>query len=187
MGNLVSPLPPPGRIYVCPLGAVAHVVATSQASHLVTCLSGEVHVETPDAIKPGNHIRLFIHDIWEPVEGYIAPNAEHVLQLVEFAAAWDRRGPMVVHCRAGISRSTAAAFVMLCALNPAAPEALIARRLREASPSASPNRLIVKLGDAVLGRAGRMLAAVEAIGRGEIVNEAIPFSLPVDLSAPPRL
>jgi predicted protein tyrosine phosphatase len=121
------------------------------------------------------------------VDGYIAPNAEHVLQLVEFAAAWDRRGPMVVHCRAGISRSTAAAFVMLCALNPAAPEALIARRLREASPSASPNPLIVKLGDAALGRAGRMIAAVEAIGRGEIVNEAIPFSLPVDLSTPPRL
>jgi hypothetical protein len=27
-----------------------------------------------------------------------------------------------------------------------------------------------------------MLAAVQAIGRGEIVNEAIPFSLPADLS-----
>jgi predicted protein tyrosine phosphatase len=94
---------------------------------------------------------------------------------------------MVVHCWAGISRSTAAAFVMLCALNPEAPEAAIARLLREASPTAFPNRLMIRLGDTLLGRAGRMLAAVEGIGRGEVTNEAIPFSLPADLTTLPRL
>ena len=188
MHDVVSPLPrPPGRIHVCPLSAVPQVVASHEASHLVTCLAGEVHVVTPGAIQPANHIRLFIHDISEPVEGYIAPDPEHVLQLVEFAAGWDRQGPMVIHCWAGISRSTAAAFVMLCALNPQAPEAHIARLLREASPTAYPNRLMIRLGDAALGRAGRMLAAVEAIGRGEVASEAIPFSLPADLSALPRL
>jgi len=183
MHDLVSRLPrPPGRIHVCPLSAVPHVVASHAASHLVTCLAGEVRVETPGAIQPANHIRLFIHDISEPVEGYIAPDAEHVMQLVDFAAGWDRQGPMVIHCWAGISRSTAAAFIMLCALNPAAPEALIARMLREASPTAYPNRLMIRLGDAALGRTGRMMAAVETIGRGEVVSEAIPFSLPADLS-----
>jgi predicted protein tyrosine phosphatase len=183
MHDLVPPFPgPPGRILVCPLSAVPHVVASCEASHLVTCLPGEVRVETPGAIQPANHIRLFIHDIAEPIDGYIAPDAEHVGQLLDFAAAWDRRGPMVIHCWAGISRSTAAAFIMLCALNPEAPEALVARLLREASPTAYPNRLMIRLGDAALGRAGRMLAAVEAIGRGEIVNEAMPFSLPADLS-----
>ena len=188
MHDLVSPLSrPSARIHVCSLSAVPHVVATSEASHLVTCLPGEVRVETPGPIKPANHIRLFIHDISEAADGCVAPDAEHVLQLVEFAAAWDRQGPMVVHCWAGISRSTAAAFVMLCALNPAVPEALVARLLREASPTAFPNRLMIRLGDSVLGRAGRMLAAVEAIGRGEVVNEALPFSLPADLAAPPRL
>ena len=188
MHDLGSPLSrPPGRIHVCPLSAVPYVVASCDASHLVTCLPGEVRVETPGAIKPANHIRLFMHDIAEPVDGCIAPDAEHVLQLVDFAAAWDRQGPMVIHCWAGISRSTAAAFVMLCALNPEAPEARIARLLREASPTAYPNRLMIRLGDAALGRTGRMLAAVEAIGRGEVANEAIPFSLPADLSVLPRL
>jgi predicted protein tyrosine phosphatase len=71
---------------------------------------------------------------------------------------------------------------MLCALNPEVREALVAQSLRDASPTAFPNRLMVRLGDAALGRAGRMQAAVEAIGRGEVVNEAIPFSLPADLS-----
>jgi len=183
MHDLVSSFPvAPGRIFVCPLSAVPHVVAGCEASHLVTCLPGEVRVETPVSIKPVNHIRLFIHDIAEPIDGYIAPDTEHVVQLIDFAAAWDRTGPMVIHCWAGISRSTAAAFIMLCALNPEVPEARIALQLREVSPTAFPNRLMVRLGDTALGRDGRMLAAVEAIGRGEIVSEAIPFSLPADLS-----
>lgn len=184
MHDLVSPLPrTSGRIHVCPLSAVPDLVATCDASHLVTCLPGEVQVETPGVIKPGNHMRLLIHDISEQVDGYIAPAAEHVAQLLEFAAAWDRQGPMVIHCWAGISRSTAAAFIALCALNPDAPEQRIAQLLREASPTAYPNRLMIRHGDAALDRGGRMLRAVEAIGRGIIASEAVPFSLPADLSA----
>jgi predicted protein tyrosine phosphatase len=90
---------------------------------------------------------------------------------------------MVVHCWAGISRSTAAAFISLCTINPDAPEELIARRLREASPTAYPNRLMVRLADEALSRRGRMIAAVERIGRGEPASEAIPFSLAADVMA----
>jgi predicted protein tyrosine phosphatase len=188
MHDLVSPLPRrSGRIqssiHVCPLSAVPDVVAGCDASHLVTCLQEAVLVETPLAIKPGNHMRLRIHDIAEPVVGWIAPSAEHVAELLGFVSGWDGSGPMVIHCWAGISRSTAAAFIALCALNPEAPEEHIARMLREASPTAYPNRLMVRLGDAALGRGGRMRDAVEAIGRGEVASEAVPFSLPADLSA----
>ena len=187
MHDLVPPLRQSSRIHVCPLSAVPDVIAAHDASHLVTCLQDEVVVETPAIIKPDNHVRLRIHDIAEPIEGYIAPGAEHVAQLLGFAAAWDRQGPMVIHCWAGISRSTAAAFITLCALNPEAPEETIARLLREASPTAYPNRLMIRLGDAALGRAGRMMEAVETIGRGIVASEAVPFSLPADLSAPHRL
>jgi predicted protein tyrosine phosphatase len=184
MHDLVSSVPHrPGRIHVCPLSAVPHVVASCEASHLVSCLRDEVLVETPLAIKPGNHVRLHIDDIVLPMAGYVAPDAQHVTQLIDFAALWDRQGPMVIHCWAGISRSTAAAFITLCALNPDTPEDFIAQLLREASPTAFPNRLMIRLGDAALGRAGRMREAVETIGRGEMASEAVPFSLPADLSA----
>jgi predicted protein tyrosine phosphatase len=185
MHDLVEPPPHrSGRIHVCPLSAVPVIVASCDASHLVTCLQDEVLVETPLAIEPGNHMRLRIHDIAQPIEGHVAPSAEHVAQLLDFAIAWDRRGPMVIHCWAGISRSTAAAFIALCALNPETPEARIASLLRAASPTAYPNRLMIRLGDTALARAGRMVAAVEAIGRGEIASEAVPFSLPADLPVP---
>ena len=57
---------------------------------------------------------------------------------------------MLIHCWAGISRSTAAAYVALCALNPHADERTLANRLRSASPQASPNPRIVALADAEL-------------------------------------
>jgi predicted protein tyrosine phosphatase len=89
---------------------------------------------------------------------------------------------LVVHCWAGISRSTAAAFAALCAINPDVDEELIARRLREASPTAYPNRLMIRLADAALGRRGRMMQAIEGIGRGVVAVEAVPFALRADHS-----
>ena len=50
------------------------------------------------------------------------PCEEHVADLVQFALDWDRKAPLLIHCWAGISRSTAAAFITLCALNPQADE-----------------------------------------------------------------
>jgi predicted protein tyrosine phosphatase len=108
-------------------------------------------------------------------------------RLIEFARDWGGRGPMVVHCWAGISRSTAAAYTALCAINPGVNEELIARRLREASPTAYPNRLMIRLADAALRRGGRMVQAVEGIGRGVVAVEAVPFSLRADHSDPKGL
>jgi len=166
-----------GAIHVCPLSAVPDTVARSKASHLLTWLQDEIVVETPPLILPERHIRFHIHDISEPLAGYAAPGREHIDQLIEFALDWGGRGPIVVHCWAGISRSTAAAYTALCAINPDASETLIATRLREASPTAYPNRLMIRLADAALGRRGRMVGAIESIGRGVVAGEAKPFSI----------
>jgi predicted protein tyrosine phosphatase len=84
---------------------------------------------------------------------------------------------MVVHCWAGISRSTAAAFVSVCALKPERDEREIAWAIRHASPTATPNMRIVTFADAMLGRGGRMVAAIESIGRGATAAEGVPFQL----------
>jgi predicted protein tyrosine phosphatase len=173
-----------GSIHVCPLSAVPDVVAGCNASHLLTCLQDEVVVERPSLIKPEFHVRLHVDDINQPIAGYVAPNEQHVARLIEFAHAWGGRGPIVIHCWAGISRSTAAAFTSICTLNPDVPEMLIAQRLRQASPTAYPNRLMIRLADAALARRGRMVDAVESMGRGVVASEARPFSLPADFSQP---
>jgi predicted protein tyrosine phosphatase len=87
---------------------------------------------------------------------------------------------MVVHCFAGISRSTAGAFVAACALNPRRDEAAIAWQLRRLSQTASPNRRIVSIADRMLGRSGRMIDAVETIGPGLSAYEGDPFQLDLE-------
>jgi predicted protein tyrosine phosphatase len=119
-------------------------------------------------------------DILGPQEGYEAPGQEHVARLIDFVSGWDRATPMVVHCFAGISRSSAAAYVAACALNPNRDEMQIAQNIRRASPTAQPNARIVSLADAVLKRNGRMIRAVDSIGPGQAAAEGIPFRLDIE-------
>ncbi len=74
----------------------------------------------------------------------------------------------------------AAAFIGACTLAPHRKEAEIAEALRAASPTASPNLLIVEHADRLLGREGRMVEAVRAIGRGAECMEGVPFAVELD-------
>jgi predicted protein tyrosine phosphatase len=121
-----------------------------------------------------------MNDITKPMAGYTLASEQHVSDLLAFARAWDRRAPMLVHCWMGISRSTAAAFVIVCALRPDRDPDEVADALRAASPSATPNPRIVALADAHLRRNGRMSAAVVRIGRGAEAFEGTPFRLEID-------
>ena len=166
------------RIHVCSLSRIGATVAQTGASHLVTLINAGTPVERPLAIPEERHLFLAFNDILEPMEGMTPPAEEHVTQLLDFVEGWKPEKPIVIHCFAGISRSTAAAFISLCALNPEADEFDLARVLRLASATAYPNRRLVSLGDTVLSRSGRMVAAVEEIGRGEIAEEGQVFTLP---------
>lgn len=114
------------------------------------------------------------------IDGLVPPGEDHVDTLLTFLKRWDRKTPLVVHCFAGISRSSAAAFIAACVANPDMDEAELARRIRKASPTASPNPRLVALADKKLGRNGRMVKAIETIGRGEMAYEAEPFVLVLD-------
>jgi len=167
-------------IHVCSLARLHETVEESGARHVVSLLGDEDRIERPRCIAPENHLWLKLHDISAPLDGYIVPEEEHVADLLDFVRRWDRRAPLVVHCFAGISRSTASAFASVCALNPHRDEATVAQALRRASPTATPNARIVTLADRLLGRQGRMIAAIETIGRGELAYEAAPFKLDLE-------
>ncbi len=171
------------RLIVGPLSAVNDTVRAANVQCLVTLINGETHIATPESIAPGNHLRLSMNDIIEPQQGLVPPSENHVVELVEFAKSWDREQPMMIHCWAGISRSTAAAFITLCTLNPGRDERAIAKTIREASATATPNRRLVHLADSLLQREGRMLDAVDLIGRGEMTFEADVFELDATITA----
>ncbi len=168
-------------IYVCPLSYVEDTLITVNASHLVTLINHDTMIDTPPMVMPDNHLRLAMNDIIDATPGLVPPGQEHVEELIDFTTGWDRKAPMLIHCWAGISRSTAAAFIALCVLNPDVSEIHIAKELRKASPTAYPNRRLVTFGDELLGRSGRMVEAVQAIGRGEMAIEGRVFGLPADI------
>jgi predicted protein tyrosine phosphatase len=167
-------------IHVCSLARLHETVEDTGARHVVSLIGDEARIERPSAVVAENHLWLRLHDISAPLDGYIMPDEEHIADLLKFVRRWDRRAPLVVHCYAGISRSTASAFASVCALNPHRDEDSIAQALRHASPTATPNIRIVSIADRLLGREGRMVAAIETIGRGQLAVEGTPFRLELE-------
>ena len=153
------------------------MIERTGARHLVSAISANLIPATPATISLERHLRLAMHDIVERRMDQVLPASEHVLELLDFVQTWDRREPMLIHCYAGISRSTAAAFIALCALNPHTPEELIASGLRRSSETARPNPLFIALADQVLRRDGRMIAAVNGMGQSIVADECTPFEV----------
>jgi predicted protein tyrosine phosphatase len=167
-------------IHVCSLARLPETAQEIGASHVVTLLRDVDLIVRPPGIAPDNHLVIHVDDITCPLDGYTHPCEEHIGELISFVQSWNRAAPLLVHCYAGISRSTAAAFTAACAIEPQRDEVAIAQALRRASPTATPNALIVSLADQVLGRNGRMVRAIQTIGRGADAYEATPFCLRLD-------
>jgi predicted protein tyrosine phosphatase len=167
-------------IHVCSLAALPSTVQSTGASHVLTVMAKVDQVQRPVSVLPANHLKVQVDDITEAMEGFVAPSETHIEQVLNFVRGWDRGAPLVVHCYAGISRSTASAFAAVCALNPHRDEIAIARLIRAASPIAAPNRLIVSLADKALGREGRMLRALDEMGPGALTTEGKPFRIDLE-------
>jgi predicted protein tyrosine phosphatase len=179
------------HIHVCPLSRLESVVAASGAHSLVTLLSPSAVPNPVGVLAVERHLNLAMHDITEPQEGYVAPSMEHVQGYLSFVQAWDQRTPLVVHCWAGVSRSTASAYLAMCALYPDVCEYALADELRTLAPTATPNARLIQLADEILGRDSHMIRAISRIGRGADCSEGSPFAFDLSLHratrTPPRI
>ena len=165
-------------LYVCSLSKLQQVVDDVEATHLVTVLNPDMAMERPARITPERHLRLGLNDIAATMPGFQLASEQQVQTLIAFFQAWDRTTPMVVHCWAGVSRSTASAYIAACCLRPDLSEMQLAKDLRQASPSATPNPYLIALADDLLGREGRMIQAIASIGRGADCYEGDIFAMP---------
>ena len=167
-------------ILVSPLSAIERTIEAWRPSHLITLLSPEHMIETPRGIAPQFHLKLALNDVAEEVEAMTPPTPDHISRLVVFGQCWQGEAPILVHCWAGVSRSMAAAYTLLCERAGPGREVEIARSLRERAPHACPNALMIRHADTLLKRDGRMVAAIAGIGRGEVVFEGSCVQLPLE-------
>jgi predicted protein tyrosine phosphatase len=174
------------HIHVCGLRRMPERILEIKAAHLISVIEMYQTPETPASIHPTRHLKLQMDDITEAQSGMTLPSMDHVTELLAFVDSWDRQSPMLIHCFAGMSRSTAAAFIALCVLHPEASEERIAQALRKASDTAVPNRLLVRLGDLALGRNGKMINAVRNMSPYMMDVACTPFFIdPVSFSDEP--
>ncbi|KQW31043.1 protein tyrosine phosphatase [Rhizobium sp. Root274] len=167
-------------IVVAPLARIAEMAVRHKATEMISLLAANQDFHRPAVIRAERHLKLGMNDITFAGTGdLIAPQEMHVAQIIEFARSWDRTAPLIVHCWMGVSRSPAAAMIASLAVHPDEDDEALARRLREASPYATPNMRLVEIGDDMLSRGGRFARAVKALGRGADTDGNQPFVLPL--------
>jgi predicted protein tyrosine phosphatase len=143
------------------------------ASHVLSILDPNSPV--PDAFGAfGEHIRLELRfdDIIEDVPGRLPPNKTHVTRMLAFGhelvAEPRANAHLLVHCHAGVSRSTASVAVILAQALPQAPASDIFDAVLRIRPQAWPNLRVVELGDGLLARQGELVS-----GAGELYRRQL--------------
>ena len=159
----------PFGITICGLDELQGHCET-RATHVLSILDPDYPV--PEAFgQYGEHERLELRfdDVVDEKLGVIAPQREHVEQILAFgrSLASDAGEParLLVHCHAGISRSTAAMVLILAQALPQQSAETVIGLVHGIREKAWPNLRIIEFGDAMLGRGGSLVAATHALHR----------------------
>jgi predicted protein tyrosine phosphatase len=139
------------------------------------CAGGVTHVLSildpgwpePDSLnkfRVDRRLKLRFHDVIEAHPGWIAPERWDVELLLAFARdlSASREAHLLIHCHAGVSRSTAAATLVLAQTCPERPAAEALEAVARRRPRAWPNLRMLELGDDILGRGGEIVEAAAA-------------------------
>ncbi|MEQ8479393.1 MAG: tyrosine phosphatase family protein [Hoeflea sp.] len=164
-------------LVVCRLNQIAETAVLYGAREMISLMAEGQDFHRPAVIGASRHLKLGVNDISGEMDGLIAPAKTHVERIIDFAESWNRSAPLVIHCWFGISRSPAAALITALALAPDQEEDELAARLRSASPFVTPNPRLIAIGDEILGRNGKLVRAVERIGRGAETSQGQRFCL----------
>jgi predicted protein tyrosine phosphatase len=167
------------RILVTPLSALEDAIASHRPSHIVTLLSPEHMITTPAGFAAGRHLKLGVNDVADPAAGADPPARDHIEKLLTFSRDWDAKQPLLIHCWAGVSRSMASAYTVLCDRLGPGREVEIAMAIRRRASHANPNTLLVRHADDTLGRGGRMVEALKTMGPPLMVEEGVTTALPL--------
>lgn len=162
----------PFQITICGIQELAGH-SESRVSHVLSILD-------PDQIEPeafgsyGEHARLELrfHDVIEDTPGIDAPQPEHVRQMLTFGQDILRDPEalrhLLVHCHAGISRSSAAMTLLLAQAQPETPARDVLQQVLHIREKAWPNLRILTFGEQQLGRSGEFSEAVGEIYRFQL-------------------
>lgn len=133
---------------------------------------------TPEGVVKNKHNRYYFDDIIDrpAMQFGTGPTEEDLLRILRDNPVGDK---IFVHCYAGISRSSAITYMLICRdLGPGKEEEAMEKTLASAPLKGIwPSNRIVRLADSILERGGKMIKAVEDWKNGPGFNKYIenPF------------
>lgn len=116
------------------------------------------------AFAPHRRAAYYFHDAIEAAPDIAPPRAADVEAILAFGREiGSDSGHLLVHCHAGISRSTAAMLMILAQAFDREDEDAVVARLEQTRPQAWPNSLMIGFADQRLARGGRLSEAVRKL------------------------
>ena len=154
----------PFQVTICGIGELG-LHCEAGVTHVLSLLDpGSPEPEAFGIFDPHRRLELRFHDVIDADPGCVPPERPDVEQLLSFGRDLGsaKGGHLLVHCHAGVSRSTAAATLILAQARPDRPAEEALQTVVRRRPRAWPNLRILELGDALLGRRGEIVVAARA-------------------------
>ncbi len=164
---MATPRTAPFRVTICGIPELGEHCAAG-VTHVLSILDPDWPDPSAFAeFAPHHRLSLRFHDIIEMAPGHLAPTRDDVARLLAFGRELHEPSGshLLVHCHAGVSRSTASAALILAQAHPDRPGTEVLEEVSRMRPRAWPNLRILEFGDGLLGRNGELVAAVGAIYR----------------------
>jgi len=163
----------PFQVTICGIDEVAGHCAGG-VTHVLSILDpGWPEPEPLSIFDLNRRLKLRFHDVIEPRPGWIAPERWDVELLLAFGRdlVASQQTHLLIHCHAGVSRSTAAATLVIAQTRPDLPADEVLQEIVRLRPRAWPNLRILELGDEILGRSGEIVEAARAHYRRALERE----------------
>ncbi|MFQ3361186.1 MAG: tyrosine phosphatase family protein [Alphaproteobacteria bacterium] len=165
------------KIVISPLSLANKMIDKYNANYIISILSPGESFPIFEGIKDTNHLKLSFNDITSPRKNLIQPSLGHVKNIISFTKKCTKNDTLLIHCYAGISRSTAAALIVYCYYKKDLRADLMATELMSLSPSANPNSLLLKLGDHIIGSSNILSECHKILKKPILTYENKPFTL----------
>lgn len=168
-------------LIVSSLAGAAEAYRNHRPTRVISLLSEEEAAPDFPGLDAGKRLLLYV-DRESCAETITKAASARARDIIDFVRAWDGTGDILIHCNRGVSRSTAAAFIVMCMKEPATGEQALMKRLRAVAPHADPCPMLVNYADEILGRDGRMTDAIDDLPPPCCADMAAPLAL-VNLAA----
>jgi predicted protein tyrosine phosphatase len=150
------------KVFVCQRSAVARKTSQIGATHVLSLLDPGKRPFLHPATNRNNWLLLHFEDNLDEHE-LNSPTRQDVAKILEWGQTLPEDAVVLVHCEAGVSRSTAAALALLVQHHGNDRIDDCIRMLLEVRPHACPNPLITLWADQQLGCNGILHQAAEAV------------------------